>query len=158
VGKLLWHTMMSLDGFIAGPNDDMQWVFDVDDAGGETADEVVQSIGSLPVGRRTQDVEDRLQQGFYGGAYHGPSFVLRHNPPSEPPVVKGVSGRFLDVEIEEAVRVAKDAAERRDVVVLCANVSRQCLEAASRRDHRPRRADPPRATESGCSSEQTARR
>ena len=25
MGKLLWHTMMSLDGFIAGPNQDMSW-------------------------------------------------------------------------------------------------------------------------------------
>ena len=31
VGKVIWHTMMSLDGFIAGPNDDMQWVFGVDE-------------------------------------------------------------------------------------------------------------------------------
>ncbi len=28
--KVLWHTMMSLDGFIAGPNDDMAWVFGVE--------------------------------------------------------------------------------------------------------------------------------
>jgi hypothetical protein len=25
MAKLLWHTIMSLDGFIAGPNDDMSW-------------------------------------------------------------------------------------------------------------------------------------
>ncbi len=30
MGKLLWHTMMSLDGFIAGPNDDMSWAFGLD--------------------------------------------------------------------------------------------------------------------------------
>ena len=93
--RLLWHTMMSLDGFVAGPRDAMQWVFDVDNGGGATADEVVRSIGALIVGRRTQDVEDRDQPGFYGGAYSGPFFVLRHNPPPEPPVVKGVTGRFL---------------------------------------------------------------
>jgi hypothetical protein len=27
---LLWHTMMSLDGFDAGPNDGMDWVFGID--------------------------------------------------------------------------------------------------------------------------------
>jgi dihydrofolate reductase len=129
MGKLLWHTMMSLDGFIAGPNDDMQWVFGVDGGTGQTADEVVRSTGALLVGRRTQDVEDRLQPGFYGGAFRGPFFVLRHAPPSEPPVVKGVTGQFLDVGIEEAVDVAKEAAEGRDVVVLGASVARQCLEA-----------------------------
>jgi dihydrofolate reductase len=129
MGKLLWHTMMSLDGFIAGPNDDMQWVFGVDDGGHETVSEVVRSTGALLVGRRTQDVEDRLQPGFYSGAFRGPFFVLRHDPPSEPPIVKGITGRFLDGEIEEAVTIAKEAAGGADVVVLGANVARQCLEA-----------------------------
>jgi dihydrofolate reductase len=131
MGKLLWHTMMSLDGFIAGPNDDMQWAFGLEGGTGadETVDEVVGSTGALIVGRRTQDVEDRLQPGFYGGAFRGPFFVLRHDPPSEPPIVKGVTGRFLDVDIAEAVSIAKEAADGRNVVVLGANVARQCLEA-----------------------------
>lgn len=129
MSKVLWHTMMSLDGFIAGPGDDMSWVFGVDGGSGETADEVVRSIGALLVGRRTQDVEDRLQPGFYGGAYSGPFFVLRHEPPAEPPVVKGVTGQFLNVGIEEAVATAREAAGGANVVVLGANVARQCLEA-----------------------------
>jgi dihydrofolate reductase len=128
VGKLLWHTMMSLDGFIAGPNDDMSWAFGMDAGSGETVDRVVSSTGALLVGRRTQDVEDRLQPGFYGGAFRGPFFVLRHDPPPDPPVVKGVTGRFLDVDIEEAVTIAKEAAGDGDVVVLGANIARQCLE------------------------------
>ena len=129
MGKLLWHTMMSLDGFIAGPNDDMQWVFGTEGGPSPTVEEVLQSTRALLVGRRTQDVEDRLQPGFYGGAFRGPFFVLRHDPPPEPPVVKGVTGQFIDVDIEEAVRLAKAAADGGDVVVLGANVARQCLEA-----------------------------
>ena len=129
MGKLLFHTMMSLDGFTAGPNDDMDWAFGLDAGDGETVDEVLRSTGALLVGRRTQDVEDRLQPGFYGGAFRGPFFVLRHDPPSQPPVVKGVTGQFLDVPIEEAVRIAKAAADDRDVVVLGANIARQALEA-----------------------------
>lgn len=129
MGKVLWHTPMSLDGFIAGPDDDMGWVFDVDGGSGQTADEVVRSTGALLVGRRTQDVEDRLQPGFYGGAFRGPFFVLRHDPPTQPPVVKGVTGQFLDMGIEEAVTLAKKAADGANVVVLGANVARQCLEA-----------------------------
>jgi dihydrofolate reductase len=128
VGKLLWHTMMSLDGFTAGPNDDMNWAFGVEAGSGETVDEVLASTGALLVGRRTQDVEDRLQPGFYGGAFKGPFFVLRHDPPADPPVVKGVTGRFLDVGIEEAVTIAKEAADGGDVVILGANIARQCLE------------------------------
>jgi dihydrofolate reductase len=128
MGKLLWHTMMSLDGYVAGRNDDMSWAFGLDAGSGETVDRVVASTGALLVGRRTQDVEDRLQPGFYGGAFRGPFFVLRHHPPVDPPVVKGVTGRFLDVAIEEAVTIAKEAAADGDVVVLGANIARQCLE------------------------------
>jgi dihydrofolate reductase len=129
MGKLLWQTMMSLDGFIAGPDDDMQWAFGVEGGPSPTIDGVLRSTGALLVGRRTQDVEDRLRPGFYGGDFRGPFFVLRHDPPSEPPVVKGVTGQFIDVGIEEAVRLAKAAADGGDVVVLGANVARQCLEA-----------------------------
>jgi dihydrofolate reductase len=129
MGKVLLHTPLSLDGFIAGPDDDMGWVFDVDGGSGQTAEEVVRSTGALLVGRRTQDVEDRLQMGFYGGAFRGPFFVLRHDPPAQPPVVKGVTGQFLDMGVEQAVAVARKAAEGANVVILGANVARQCLEA-----------------------------
>jgi len=129
MGKVLWHTMLSLDGYIAGPDDDMRWVFSVDGGPGQTADEVVRSTGALLVGRRTQDVEDRLKPGFYGGAFRGPFFVLRHDPPAQPPVVKGVTGQFLDTGIEQAVTLAKKAAEGANVVILGANVARQALEA-----------------------------
>ena len=128
-GKLLWHTMLSLDGFIAGRDDDMGWVFDVDSGPDQTVGEVVRSTGALLVGRRTQDVEDRLRPGFYGGAFRGPFFVLRHDPPGHPPVVKGVTGQFLDMGIEEAVTLAKEAADGANVVILGATVARQCLEA-----------------------------
>jgi len=129
MGKLIWHTVMSVDGYIAGRDDDMEWAFGFDGGSGETAAEVLRSTGALLVGRRTQDVEDRLQPGFYGGAFSGPFFVLRHLPPAEPPVVKGVTGRFLDVGIAEAVGIAREAAGSGDVVVLGATIARQCIEA-----------------------------
>lgn len=88
-----------------------------------------ESTGAWLVGRRTQDVEDRLQAGFYGGAFRGPFFVLRHDPPAQPPVVKGVTGQFLSMGIEDAVTRVKRAADGANVVVLGANVARQCLEA-----------------------------
>ena len=116
MGKVLWHTVMSLDGFVAGPNDDMQWMSGIDSGEGRVVDEVLGSTGALLVGRRTQDVEDRDQPGFCGGAFTDPFFVLRHDPPA-------------DVDIDEAVRVAKEAATAADVVVLGANIARQCLQA-----------------------------
>jgi dihydrofolate reductase len=128
MSSVLWHTQMSLDGFIAGPGDGMEWAFEDWSDTDETIQEVLRSTGALLVGRRTQDVEDREQPGFYGGAYRGPFFTLRHNPPAEPPVVKGVTGRFIDVEIDEAVKIAKEAANGANVVILGANVAKQALE------------------------------
>ncbi len=129
VGKVLWHTLMSLDGFIAGPGDDMGWAFEVGAEPDETVDEVVASIGALLVGRRTQDVEDRKRPGFYGGSYRGPFFVLRHDPPAQPPVVKGMRGQFVDLTIGDAVALAQHAAGEKNVVILRANVAQQCLRA-----------------------------
>src|SRR4051795_9227623 len=100
--------MVSADGFIAGPNGDLRAFFEVDGGSGQTAREVVRSTGALLVGRRTQDVEDRDQPGFYGGGFRGPFFVLRHDPPARSPVMKGVTGRFVDLPVEEAVALAKE--------------------------------------------------
>jgi RibD C-terminal domain len=69
MSRVLWHTQMSLDGFIAGPGDAMEWAFEDwsdEDEPDEMIDEVVRSTGALLVGRRTQDVEDREQPGFLG--------------------------------------------------------------------------------------------
>ena len=49
MGKVLWHTPLSLDGFIVGPDADMGWVFDVDGGSGQTADEVVRSTPAQPL-------------------------------------------------------------------------------------------------------------
>jgi hypothetical protein len=57
MGKVFVHTMMSLDGFIAGPNDDMSWVFrhagDMPDA---VVDEIVARTGAVLAGRRVYEV------------------------------------------------------------------------------------------------------
>ena len=43
--------------------------------------------------------------------------------------MKGVTGQFLDVDIEEALKLAKEGRRRWYVVILGANIARQCLEA-----------------------------
>lgn len=128
-GIVRWHTMVSLDGYVAGPDDEMSWAIDAELGSGDTIDEIVNATGALLVGRRTQDVEDRDEPGFYGGAFSGPFFVLRHDPPDDPPVVKGVTGTFLDTDIVEAVAIARRAAGGRDVGILGGTVARQCLQS-----------------------------
>jgi dihydrofolate reductase len=123
---VLWHVVMSLDGFIAAPGDQMGWIFDYVGPN-ETADEVVQSTGALVVGRRTYEVEDRDRPGFYGGRFTGPVFVLTHAAPAARP--DWFTGTYVHAGIEDAVARAQEAADGRDVVLLGAGMARQALEA-----------------------------
>jgi dihydrofolate reductase len=123
--KVVWHVMMSLDGFIAGPDDSMVWVFE-HVGPNETAADVIETTGALVVGRRTYEVEDRQRGGFYGGAWTGPFFVLTHNPPATVP--DWMTGSFVSEGIDDAIARAKAAAGERNVVVLGADIARQCIE------------------------------
>ena len=71
--KVVWNTMMSLDGFVAEPEETMEWVFGFDSGSDSSSIRVVDRLGALLVGRRTMDVEDRNQPGFYGEASLVPS-------------------------------------------------------------------------------------
>jgi dihydrofolate reductase len=121
-----WHVAMSLDGFIAGPGDDMGWAFDY---GGpsETFDEMVSTTGAIVMGRRTFEVEDRERPGIYGGAWNGALFVLTHEPPASVP--DWMTGTFVHDGIEDAVARAREAAGEKRVGLLGASIARQCLEA-----------------------------
>ena len=58
--KVRWHVTMSLDGFIAGPNDAMEWVFRYvpldSPATRSMLEEVIRSTGSVLSGRRSYNV------------------------------------------------------------------------------------------------------
>jgi dihydrofolate reductase len=124
MGQVLWHVTMSLDGFIAGPRDDMTWL-----AGylgpNPTADEVLAQIGALLMGDRTYQIAKTEEGKPYGGAWTGPQFVLSHHPPKNPPA----GFTFLRGDIDEAVAAAKAAAGDKYVVVLGADTARACLNA-----------------------------
>lgn len=115
---------MSLDGFIAGPGDAMDWVFEY--SAPEEFPAIVAATGAMLSGRRSYDVGKRdagkPSGEAYGGAWHGPSFVLTHDPPTDPDVT------FLSGDIEAAVDTALAAAGELDLVVVGAEVTRQCLE------------------------------
>ena len=122
---VVWHVVMSLDGFIAASGDDMSWIFEL--AGpGETVDETVRTTGAIVMGRRTYEVEDRDHHGIYGGAWNGPFFVLTHRPPTSVP--RWMTGAFVHDGIENAVQRAKLAARDRNVGLLGASIARQCLD------------------------------
>jgi dihydrofolate reductase len=122
------HHTISLDGFIAGPDDSMDWAF----AYGEPtslADDTMHRIGAILAGRRWFELaRERWEgvDGIYGGAYEGRVFVLTHRPPaeSEDPRIS-----FVSDGIEEAVASAQTASGEKDVGIFGSSLSRQCLRA-----------------------------
>jgi dihydrofolate reductase len=131
VSDVFVHTMMSLDGFIAGPDDDMSWVLEhAGDMPGAIVDEVIARTGAVLAGRNVYDVGRRVQRpeerGLFGGRWQGPILVLTHTPA---PDETDPSYRFLSADIEDAVATAQTAADGRDVLLLGANVVDQCLGA-----------------------------
>lgn len=131
MGSVFVHTMMSLDGFIAGPNDDMSWVLrHAGDMPSAVVDEVIARTGAVLGGRRVYDVGRRIQRpearGLFDGRWSGPHFILTHSPPADE---THPSYTFLSGDIRGAVATALAAADGRDVLLLGANVVDQCLEA-----------------------------
>jgi dihydrofolate reductase len=129
VGKLLYSAACSLDGFIAGPGGDMQWMTRF--MGGEpdeSAAALPGKVGALLVGRRTWGGDDpnrgdAEKEGPFGGSWHGPQFVVTHDPPAEaePDVT------FTD-DLAGAIAAAREAAGDRYVCVLGAEVARGCID------------------------------
>lgn len=134
MGKVLWHVTMSLDGFIAGPHDSMDWVFryiSLDSAAaGSIIEKHVRSTGSVLSGRRSYNVGRKPGQRpearkVLGGTWSGPVFVLTHHAPEEE---EDPTIRFLSGSIRSAIRQALDVAEGKNVMVIGADVARQCIE------------------------------
>src|SRR5438067_5495828 len=85
VASVLANTTMSLDGFIAGPNDQMDWVFEhAADVPAALIDEVIATTGAILGGRRGYEVGRRAERPEtsqpFGGRESRPIVVLTHPP------------------------------------------------------------------------------
>lgn len=120
--KVLWHFTMSLDGFVAGPDHDMGWMTGFTARPGLT-DEYVATTGAVLAGRSGFDsaIGDSRP---YGEAWTGPVFVLTHHPQDARPA-EGIT--ILSCPVEEAVRIALDAAGGKNVEVFSPTIGRQLL-------------------------------
>ena len=81
------------------------------------------------VGKHTYTVgkkaPDKPTGKAFEGAWSGPQFVLTHTrPPNEPD--KTIT--FMEGDISKAVALALQAAKGKNVLVLGANVAKQCIE------------------------------
>jgi len=152
MGKVVLEISMSLDGFVAGPNDGperplgdggerlFKWyyngdtafplpgtdmVFKISRASAELLRVSWSTIGAAVTGRRTFDIA-----GGWGGKPPGggPYFVVTHTVPQEW-VKEGSPFTFATDGVESAVRQAKKAAGDKNVAVSSANIMQQCLKA-----------------------------
>ena len=124
-GKVVVNRAMSLDGFIAGPGDEMGWIGDL--APHDEAAKVAAATGAMLIGRRTWDVGERLKADEPGGTeypFAGPMFLLTHRPLDRP--APGVT--ILSGDIGTAVATALDAAGGKDLELLGADVASQALQ------------------------------
>lgn len=145
--KLLVNLSMSLDGYVAGPNDGPD--NPLGDGGGKLFEwwtagsqrvgpddrfkpparsvPVVREMfegGAVIVGRRTFDIA----QGWGGHHPGGPFFVLTHRTP-ERWVGPGTGGVAVKDGIESALEKAREVAKGRDIAIGSADVAKQYLRA-----------------------------
>jgi dihydrofolate reductase len=145
VSASVLHMSMSLDGYIAGPNDEPdnpggdgfnrlhEWFLTPDGeivrpAGpaGELFDEMMDGPGAVVAGRRTAEQVDH-----WGGDHHGsgaPIFVPSHRPPG-PSVSNYPLVTYVTDGIASAMAQAKAAAGDRNVFVIGAYTAQHALEA-----------------------------
>ena len=126
-GNVVVNRAISLDGFIAGPDHSMGWIFDF--LTPDAFPEVMAATGAMLVGRRTYEVGKQMADGkdmadekhsYDGGA----QFVLTHDPPDEP----DPNVTFLTCDVAEAVATALSAAGGKNLEILGADVASQCLQ------------------------------
>jgi dihydrofolate reductase len=124
-GKVVVNRAMSLDGFIAGPGDSMDWgptLVPPDDVAAIAAE-----TGAMLVGRRTWDVGAKMEAEDPGRTdypFSGAMFLLSHRPLDPPdPGVSVLSG-----DIGDAVATALDAAGGKNLEILGADVAAQCFQ------------------------------
>jgi dihydrofolate reductase len=130
-GKVVVNRSMSLDGFIAGPGDAMDWIFDFMAPDASFLREAAAATGAMLIGRRTGEVGGRMAADQERGSaarregypFSGPMFVLTHRPPDPPdPEVTYLTG-----DIGAAVTTALAAAGGKNLEILGADVAGQCL-------------------------------
>lgn len=128
MGKVRVYMACSLDGFIAGPNDELDWLNDPETTGATEDSEALQfdafmaQIGAMLMGRRTHDVVLGMDAWPYGET---PVLVAttRELTPAAP-TVRAVSGTIDDL-VDRALAIAGG----KDVYLDGGDVIRQALNA-----------------------------
>ena len=149
MGKVVFNMTMSLDGFVAGPNDNpdnglgdggealFNWYFSgnteisisegtpvlkVSPQSAELLKQSFETYGAGVWGRKTFEIAHA-----WGGHPPGsPCFIVTHSAPQEW-IYEGSPFTFVTDGVESAIRQAKEAPGDKDVVVCTASILQQCL-------------------------------
>ena len=144
MGTIAAGFSMSLDGFIAGPNDDVLRLFawmslgntDLNLSSGDTDfdlkvssesakgfEEAIKTTGAIVSGRRMFDVA-----GAWGGKHPlgAPAVVVTHTPPQEW-VYEGSPFTFVTDGVKSAIEKATVIAGDKNIGVGGADITRQCI-------------------------------
>ncbi|WIY01824.1 dihydrofolate reductase family protein [Amycolatopsis mongoliensis] len=122
MAKVLYHITMSLDGFVAGPADDMTWLSGLPAGPNPVVERVIGGIGAVLMGHNTYAPATTAEGKVYGGRWEGPIFVVTRDAAPSP-------GFTLVDDLGTAVTAASSAAGDGYVAVLGATTARRCLEA-----------------------------
>jgi dihydrofolate reductase len=154
MSRVTCHVSISLDGFIAGPDQSRenplgvgglrlhQWHFEADEPGHEVdvapRDDLLRARGAYVMGRNMfgpiRGEWDEDWRGWWGDEppYHAPVFVLTHFPHDPIPMAGGTTFHFVTEGFEAALEQARAAAEDREIAVAGgASTVRQALAAGA---------------------------
>jgi dihydrofolate reductase len=142
MGNVVTDLSMSLDGFIAGPDEDFtqlfkwyasgdtnfvfpdaRWTVKVSPASAELLQDAIRMTGALVVGRRLFDLTSA-----WGGRHplDVPVFVVTHTAPQEWHY-EGAPFTFVTDGVESAIEKARKVAGERNVAIASASIVQQCL-------------------------------
>jgi dihydrofolate reductase len=133
--KVTCDMTMSVDGFVAGPNQRLaepfgdgvrgrlhRWMFEEPDANA-AAIEAITAAGAYIMGRNMfgpgRGAWDEQWKGWWGDdpPYHGPVFVLTRHPREPLAMQGGTTFTFVTDGIESALAQAREAAGNADVAI-----------------------------------------
>jgi dihydrofolate reductase len=142
MGKVLTHMTMSLDGYVAGPDDQVgelfEWyeaggvsvesanedvAFEVDEASAESLRELTENVGALVAGRRLFEIANGWNDNHPVGA---PVVVVTHSAPPDA-AERWPRTTFVD-GVEAAVAKAREIAGDQHVTIASADIIQQALD------------------------------
>jgi RibD C-terminal domain len=120
-GKVLWHFTMSLDGFVAGPNHAMNWVYGISSSPGLVEEYVEMTGRCWEVGMALMPIPMSASSTAARGRGRCSSSPIIPKTPA-----KDVT--FLSCDVAAAVRIGLEAAGGKYLEVFSPTIGRQLLE------------------------------